>query len=105
MHTSRTLQPHQQVLEEEVPSFDLLAEKLTAVGDCLGTLNDEMEKLNQANDSMIRINNGFGAFLFGLTSHSSGLNWDHVSWIRKNKFVCSIIFGFRYQKKGQCNTV
>ncbi|KAI8149264.1 hypothetical protein BJV82DRAFT_587317 [Fennellomyces sp. T-0311] len=78
MSASRALQPHQQTQEEEVPSFDSLAEKLTVVGDYLGTINEQMEELNQSNESLIRLNNAFGAFLFGLTSHSSSVKWAHL---------------------------
>lgn len=59
-------------------SFESLAESLGQLGDKFGDLHKQMEDLNDVNDSLIRFNKAFGAFLFGMQATSTSLEWPEV---------------------------
>lgn len=56
-------------------SFESLTESLGQLGDKFGDLHKQMEDLNDVNDSLIRFNKAFGAFLTGMQATSTSLNW------------------------------
>lgn len=59
-------------------SFESLAESLGQLGDKFGDLHKQMEDLNDVNNSLIRFNKAFGAFLFGMQATSTSLEWPEV---------------------------
>ncbi|KAI9321701.1 hypothetical protein BX666DRAFT_1904829 [Dichotomocladium elegans] len=65
-------------------SFDSLVDPLNAVGDQFGIMRGQMEQLNEVNDSLIRFNDAFGAFLFGMQATAASHEWPDAP--RKSSF-------------------
>lgn len=61
-----------------INSLEDFSKPLEAINKSFATMERRFEKLNRVNDDLVKFNDAFSAFLYGIVVNDTRIDWDQV---------------------------